>query len=75
MQQYQLIRQQEVSRPLERIFTFFEKPENLALITPPSLEFRLITPLTGCDEAETNHRLQNPTIQNTATLAIPNFRV
>lgn len=44
MQQYQLIRQQEVSRPLERIFTFFEKPENLALITPPSLEFKLITP-------------------------------
>ena len=44
MQQYQLIRQQEVSRPLERIFTFFEKPENLGLITPPSLEFKLLNP-------------------------------
>jgi ligand-binding SRPBCC domain-containing protein len=33
-----------VERPLERVFPFFEKPENLALITPPALAFRLLTP-------------------------------
>ncbi len=37
-------REQWVDRPLERVFPFFERPENLALITPPSLDFRLLTP-------------------------------
>jgi ligand-binding SRPBCC domain-containing protein len=39
-----LQREQWVDRPLEKVFPFFERPENLALITPPSLGFRLLTP-------------------------------
>lgn len=42
---FRLVREQRVDRPLERVFPFFERPENLALITPPSLGFRLLTPL------------------------------
>lgn len=44
MQLHVLEREQWVDRPLARVFPFFEKPENLALITPPSLGFRLLTP-------------------------------
>lgn len=44
MRVYSLHREQWVARPLERVFPFFEQPENLALITPPSLGFRLLTP-------------------------------
>ena len=39
-----LRREQFVPRPLERVFPFFERPENLALITPPHLAFQLLTP-------------------------------
>ncbi len=39
-----LTQEQWVDRPLERVFPFFERPENLALITPPRLGFRLLTP-------------------------------
>lgn len=39
-----LHRSQVVARPLDRVFPFFERPENLALITPPSLGFRVLTP-------------------------------
>lgn len=41
---YQLNRDQIVASPLEEIFSFFECPENLARITPASLDFRLLTP-------------------------------
>lgn len=41
---FHLHREQVVARPLERVFPFFERPENLALITPPSLGFRVLTP-------------------------------
>ena len=41
---HELTRQQQLPRPLERIFPFFEKPENLGLITPPALGFQLLTP-------------------------------
>lgn len=41
---YRLFRQQWVPRPIEEVFAFFDRPENLSLITPPSLRFRLLTP-------------------------------
>ena len=44
MQLHTLRREQYLPRPLERIFPFFERPENLALITPPRLGFRLLSP-------------------------------
>jgi ligand-binding SRPBCC domain-containing protein len=44
MRVYTLQREQRVPRALERVFPFFSQPENLALITLPSLGFRLLTP-------------------------------
>lgn len=40
---HRLDRKQTVPALLENIFAFFESPENLAMITPPSLGFRVIT--------------------------------
>jgi ligand-binding SRPBCC domain-containing protein len=34
---------QFLARPLEEVFSFFEKPNNLATITPPWLGFRIIS--------------------------------
>ena len=45
MKLHRLDRQQMVKKPIGDVFEFFEKPENLALITPPSLGFEIITPL------------------------------
>lgn len=39
-----LVREQEIPAPPEEIFAFFSKPENLAVITPPDLGFRILTP-------------------------------
>jgi ligand-binding SRPBCC domain-containing protein len=39
-----LRRRQRVEWPLSDTFEFFERPENLALITPPWLGLRLLTP-------------------------------
>ncbi|MEN3026774.1 MAG: SRPBCC family protein [Chlorobiota bacterium] len=44
MKLYRLYREQWVPKPLEEVFPFFERPENLGLITPPRLGFRLLTP-------------------------------
>jgi len=44
MRCYTLLREQWVASPLQRTFPFFAEPGNLALITPPSLDFRLLTP-------------------------------
>jgi ligand-binding SRPBCC domain-containing protein len=41
---YSLFAQQWVPRPLGEVFTFFERPGNLPLITPPWLDFRVLTP-------------------------------
>jgi ligand-binding SRPBCC domain-containing protein len=40
-----LERQQWIGRPLEEVFDFFSRAENLALITPPWMYFDLKTPV------------------------------
>lgn len=45
MRTYQLHREQFVNRSLNDVFAFFERPENLARITPSSLGFVIKTPL------------------------------
>ena len=44
MKTFSLKKQQFVPRPLREVFLFFETPENLAVITPPWLGFRILTP-------------------------------
>lgn len=40
-----LNKQQLIKKPIKEVFAFFEKPENLAIITPPSMGFQILTPL------------------------------
>ena len=35
---------QWLSVPPPKAFSFFERPENLSLVTPPALDFNLLTP-------------------------------
>ncbi len=44
MKVHVLRRQQVVAQPLERVFQFFSRPENLARLTPDALRFRTLTP-------------------------------
>jgi ligand-binding SRPBCC domain-containing protein len=44
MKIYHLKQQQLFRRPIDELFTFFSRPENLAEMTPSSLRFQLITP-------------------------------
>jgi ligand-binding SRPBCC domain-containing protein len=44
---YELTAEQQVGRPPDRVFPFFAQPENLALLTPDSLDFKLLTPSPG----------------------------
>ena len=44
MKVYELNLTQHIDAPLERVFDFFSKPENLAEITPSKLAFNIITP-------------------------------
>ncbi|MBZ0180397.1 MAG: SRPBCC family protein [Melioribacteraceae bacterium] len=41
---YNLYREQIVNKPLEEVFAFFEKPENLEVITPKWMKFKIKTP-------------------------------
>jgi len=45
MKIYCLSKSQIVKRPLQEVFDFFKRPENLAKITPKSLGFKILTPL------------------------------
>jgi ligand-binding SRPBCC domain-containing protein len=44
MKMYKLRREQLVERSLSEVFSLFERPENLALISPPAMEYILFTP-------------------------------
>jgi len=41
---HRLYLEQTVDRPLDEVFGFFARPENLARITPPSMSFVILTP-------------------------------
>ena len=43
-----LVTEQRLPRPLRNIFPFFQKPENLSLITPDYLELRVLNPSPVC---------------------------
>ena len=42
MKPYRLSRQQWLPAPLETIFPFFSRPENLQTLTPPFLDFNIV---------------------------------
>ena len=44
MKLYTLKSVQLIQKPIEEVFTFFSKPENLSVITPPKLGFKILTP-------------------------------
>ncbi len=44
MKIYHLNREQLVKKPLDEVFKYFSKPENLARITPDALSFKILTP-------------------------------
>jgi ligand-binding SRPBCC domain-containing protein len=39
-----LIKETIIKKPLEEVFDFFSKAENLNLLTPPEMQFKIITP-------------------------------
>src|SRR5581483_11660970 len=39
---YTLTREQWLPKPIDRVFEFFSRPENLQSITPPWLDFRIV---------------------------------
>lgn len=44
MKLFTLKREQFIRRPIREVFSFFSKPENLAVITPKALGFSILTP-------------------------------
>ena len=41
---FKLETKQFIRRPLEEVFGFFSRPENLVVITPAKLHFKILTP-------------------------------
>ena len=44
MKLYTLKREQKISKNIEDVFKFFSKPENLSIITPSKMKFKILTP-------------------------------
>jgi len=44
MKTFEINMKQHINKPLEVVFEFFSKPENLEMITPKSLSFNILTP-------------------------------
>ena len=44
MKLYTLKREQKISKNIEDVFKFFSKPENLSIITPGKMKFKILTP-------------------------------
>ena len=53
MKQYSIKFKQFIDLPIEDVFNFFSKPENLTLITPPRLQFKILNPTF--DSSNGNH--------------------
>ena len=45
MKTYKLHFKQNIDKPIDEVFSFFSDPENLALITPEKLNFKILTPV------------------------------
>ena len=45
MKTFEISTKQYINKPLEVVFEFFSKPENLEMITPESLSFNILTPI------------------------------
>jgi len=41
---YTLKREQKISKNIDNVFEFFSKPENLSIITPSKMKFKILTP-------------------------------
>ena len=44
MKLYTLDSTQLIQKPVDEVFNFFSKPENLSVITPSKLGFKILTP-------------------------------
>ena len=44
MQLYTFKKEQKISKNIESVFLFFSKPENLSVITPSKMNFKILTP-------------------------------
>lgn len=44
MREFEFIQTQSIERPLEEVFAFFSDVHNLTRITPPWIDFRVLTP-------------------------------
>jgi ligand-binding SRPBCC domain-containing protein len=45
MKPHSIVTKTIIRRPLAEVFDFFSKAENLNLLTPPELQFKILTPL------------------------------